>query len=605
MFKTAAETADSRRVSSTIATSATGGSASSQADCLDGRAWNPRPVTSWSVRLLVLLIPVVVGIAAVKAAIVLMPSPDGRVAFWAWMAVLVIVSFGASLGTQRLMRRVAPVAVLLRMSLVFPDKAPSRFSAAMRTGSSRSIVRHLQTSTTESSPQQVAAEQLLSLVTLLGRHDRLTRGHAERVRAYSVMLGEQIGLLRDELDKLNWAALLHDIGKLEVPEALLNKPGRPTAAEWMQLRTHPGAGSKWVEPLRGWLGDWVDAATQHHERYDGTGYPKGLSGDNISLAGRIVAIADAYDVMTAARSYKKPLPAPQARAELARSSGTQFDPQLVRSFLEISLGRTRRIVGPLGWLAHFPDFIRAPLTVITTSTTGVVTAAAMGVATATGVISATEAPRSGSTDAAPYAQPFGDPAVGSTWPALETENPSDASSPGSATDAGPANPNEQAPAAGVVSTANSTPPTASTVATPAPISAGGLDPSPSTTTGPIAQETTPPVSVTPTTAIPAAAVPSTTAVAGPAHASDDQATTAANKSITIHILQNDDFGASDPDVATLAVLAGPSHGSVQIAGENLKYEPDPGYAGIDSFSYSICSQSGSCGQATVVVTITP
>ena len=126
------------------------------------------------------------------------------------------------------------------------------------------------------------------------------------------MLGEQMGLSRGDLDRLNWAALLHDIGKLEVPEKLLNKPGRPTPDEWDVLRTHPGAAAAYVEPLRGWLGDWVDAATQHHERYDGTGYPEGLSGKHISLAGRIVSIADAYDVMTAARSYKKPLPAAQA-----------------------------------------------------------------------------------------------------------------------------------------------------------------------------------------------------------------------------------------------------------------------------------------------------
>src|SRR5258706_10807464 len=198
------------------------------------------------------------------------------------------------------------------------------------------------------------------------------------------MLGEQIGLSRSDLDKLNWASLIHDIGKLEVPESLLNKPGRPTPEEWAVLRTHRWAGHPYVEPLRGWLGDWVDAATDHHERFDGKGSPRGLAGKDISLAGRIVAIADAYDVMTALRSYKKPLPAAQARAELTNNSGTQFDPHLVRSFLEISLGRLRRAIGPIGWLPHLPELIRTPLTAVASSTTGIVAAGALGLATVAG-----------------------------------------------------------------------------------------------------------------------------------------------------------------------------------------------------------------------------
>ncbi|MEY2444972.1 MAG: hypothetical protein QOE00_1552, partial [Ilumatobacteraceae bacterium] len=371
-------------MSATPVTSATGGSASSQADWLDGRAWNPRPIVSVTIKGLLLVVPLIVGIVAVKLAIELVPRPRERLPFWMWMIGLIAVSFVASIGTQRALRRFAPLAMLFKMSLVFPDEAPSRFKAAMRTGSTRSLARVAQKPGAASNGQQAAAEELLVLIARLSRHDRMTRGHVERVRAYSVMLGEEIGLSKSDLDKLNWAALIHDIGKLEVPEWLLNKPDRPTPEEWAVLRTHPWAGHRYVEPLRGWLGDWVDAATDHHERFDGKGYPRGLAGKDISLAGRIVAIADAYDVMTALRSYKKPLPAAQARAELTQNSGTQFDPHLVRSFLEISLGRLRRAVGPIGWLAHLPSLIRTPLTAVASSTTGIVAVGALGVATAAG-----------------------------------------------------------------------------------------------------------------------------------------------------------------------------------------------------------------------------
>ena len=109
-----------------------------------------------------------------------------------------------------------------------------------------------------------------------------------------------------------------------------------------------------AEPLREWLGPWLDAIGQHHERWDGAGYPAGLSGVGISQAARIVAVADAYDTITSARSYKKALPAAAARAELARCAGEQFDPQIVRAFLAIGLGRLRRVAGPLSVLSTLP-----------------------------------------------------------------------------------------------------------------------------------------------------------------------------------------------------------------------------------------------------------
>ncbi len=206
----------------------------------------------------------------------------------------------------------------------------------------------------------------------------MTRGHSERVRAYTDLIAEELGLDAEDAAKLRWAALLHDIGKLEVPEAILNKDGRPTADEWEIIRGHPGAGGPRLEALAPWLGEWALAATEHHERYDGKGYPRGLAGEEISRAGRIVAVADAYDVMTAPRSYKPSLPAEQARVELTTNAGTQFDPDVVRAFLAVSLGRRLALAGPLGWLAQLPSAVGGSVATVGTAGVGIVPTIAVG-----------------------------------------------------------------------------------------------------------------------------------------------------------------------------------------------------------------------------------
>ena len=154
----------------------------------------------------------------------------------------------------------------------------------------------------------------------------------------------------DERDRLRWASLLHDIGKLEVGAKILNKDGPLSSDEWTVMHQHPEIGARVTAPLQEWLGEWIHAVDQHHENYDGTGYPHGLSADEISIGARIVAVADAFEVMTALRSYKRPMDAAAARQELARCSGAQFDPVVVRVFLNLSLGRIAWLVGPIAWL---------------------------------------------------------------------------------------------------------------------------------------------------------------------------------------------------------------------------------------------------------------
>ena len=265
---------------------------------------------------------------------------------------------------DRVFRKLLPLAALLKLSLVFPDEAPSRFKIALRSGSVEDLAGRIAAtkSAAEAATPSEAAARLLELVAALNIHDRLTRGHCERVRAYSVMIGEELGLSSAELDLLNWAALLHDVGKLEVPGEILTKDGRPTDDEWEVLRRHPLLGTDLVAPMREWLGKWTDAVGYHHERWDGQGYPHGLAGEDIPLAGRIVAVADVFDVITSARSYKQASAAEDGRKEIANCAGSQFDPHVVRAFLAVSLGRMRFVMGPLSWLAHAPLLGRLPLT---------------------------------------------------------------------------------------------------------------------------------------------------------------------------------------------------------------------------------------------------
>ncbi|MFW2380528.1 MAG: HD-GYP domain-containing protein, partial [Acidimicrobiales bacterium] len=264
-------------------------------------------------------------------------QPAGVLGIVIWILQSIVVATVVAAAVERVTRRLLPLQVLLGMSLTFPDHAPSRFKIALRSGTLRKLKSRIpDLSDGGTASVQEAAEHAISLVTRLGKHERLTRGHTERVRAYSDLIAAELGLTTDERQKLAWAAMLHDIGKLAVPAEILNKDSRPTDAEWAILASHPSEGLALLAPLRGWLGDWLLAASEHHERWDGEGYPNGLSGLDISLGGRIVAVADAYDVITSHRSYKQPMSLAAARNELVECAGNQFDPTIVRAMLTAS-----------------------------------------------------------------------------------------------------------------------------------------------------------------------------------------------------------------------------------------------------------------------------
>jgi hypothetical protein len=336
-----------------------------------------------------------------------------RVARWLLIAAISTV---ALIGMQRAAQRVLPLAALLSLTLVFPDQAPSRFGIALRSGSTRQLQRRLDRIDEHGlgdTPREAAAE-LLVLVGALSRHDRLTRGHSERVRAYSQMIGEEMKLAPGDLDHLRWAGLLHDVGKLWVPAEILNKPGQLTAEEFDIVKQHPVHGERLVAGLHAWLGDSARAVVEHHERFAGGGYPYGLVGSEIALSSRIVSVADAFDVMTSARSYKSAASPEFARAEIERCAGTQFDPAVVRALLSISLGPLWRVMGPLSLLAQFRFFPRTLASGAPVVAARVAAVIGLVMASVTSVLVDQVAWRGGDAEAS--SQP-----AGRSWPATDAD----------------------------------------------------------------------------------------------------------------------------------------------------------------------------------------
>lgn len=167
----------------------------------------------------------------------------------------------------------------------------------------------------------------------LDEKDTYTHGHSRRVTLYALILGRSLNLDKATLEKLQLAGLLHDIGKIGTPECILNKPGGLTHEEFTTIKKHPGKGKEILKNIKQ-LKDISSWLRSHHEKYDGSGYPDGLKGDEIPLPSRILSIADTYDAMTSDRSYRKGLSHETAVAEIVRCSNTQFDPMLVEVFLK-------------------------------------------------------------------------------------------------------------------------------------------------------------------------------------------------------------------------------------------------------------------------------
>ncbi len=318
--------------------------------------WQRRPVTSVLLRAAVILVPVALGIVVALTLAKSLPDPSGVLATLLWWVTVLAVTLAVVVGARQLARRLLPLTVLYRLSLVFPDRAPARHKLALRAWSTRRLAAQVAEVRRSGGRGDAtdAAELLVTLVAALGTHDARTRGHSERTRAYTDLIADELALPEADRERLRWAALLHDVGKLSVPAAVLGKDGTPDDAEWMDLRRHPDVGYELARPLHPFLGAFAETILHHHERIDGSGYPRGLAGDEINIGARIVAVADAFDAMTAARSYQPARPPEVARRELAYRAGTQFDEAVVRALLNVSIGAIKWVMGPLALLGSLP-----------------------------------------------------------------------------------------------------------------------------------------------------------------------------------------------------------------------------------------------------------
>jgi putative nucleotidyltransferase with HDIG domain len=179
---------------------------------------------------------------------------------------------------------------------------------------------------------QAVLDTVTSLAYAIDAKDHYTQGHSQKVAAYAALIAESLGMSEAEVEEIRLGAVLHDIGKVGIPEGILNKNGPLNPEEWDTMKSHVSFGAKILDPLAP-LARIREMVLHHHEFYDGSGYPHALAGEHIPIGARIIAIADAYDTITSDRTYKKARSAPDALAELERCSNAQFDGSIVEVFV--------------------------------------------------------------------------------------------------------------------------------------------------------------------------------------------------------------------------------------------------------------------------------
>jgi response regulator RpfG family c-di-GMP phosphodiesterase len=219
-----------------------------------------------------------------------------------------------------------------KMLAVLASRAASAIDNARLYGELRASNESL--TVANQSLEEMFQQTVAGFAQALEESDMYTRGHSERVAVYSEILARGLTLPEPEIRRIVQAGVMHDVGKIGVRYDMLNKPGKLTPEEVAVFRQHPEKGKRILEPVP-CLHGLIDGCWCHHEWYDGGGYPRGLSKDNIPLLGRVVAIADAYDAMTSDRAYRRALPHEVAIGEIERCAGTQFDPELSEAFVRL------------------------------------------------------------------------------------------------------------------------------------------------------------------------------------------------------------------------------------------------------------------------------
>jgi response regulator RpfG family c-di-GMP phosphodiesterase len=183
---------------------------------------------------------------------------------------------------------------------------------------------------------------LQALVTALDFRDNETQGHSYRVVEYAVRVADRMQVVEPELTWIRHGAILHDVGKIGIPDSILRKPGKLSDEEWEEMKKHPEMGYRMLQHIR-FLRPALDIVLCHQERFDGSGYPRGLSGEQIPLGARIFSVVDTFDAMTSDRPYRAALSIDAAREEIERWADRQFDPDVVNAFLSIDAEEWREV----------------------------------------------------------------------------------------------------------------------------------------------------------------------------------------------------------------------------------------------------------------------
>ena len=183
-------------------------------------------------------------------------------------------------------------------------------------------------------PRVIISQMLTIIKNLIDQKDSFTSGHSARVAAYTHEIARHMGMENDFLENLFYIGLLHDVGKIIVPQEIINKPAKLTFDEYEIMKRHTTVGKELLADVT-FIKNIVAGASQHHEHFDGKGYGQGIAGEEIALEARIIAVADSYDAMSADRPYRKALPKEVIIEEFKRCSGTQFDPQIVPIVIDL------------------------------------------------------------------------------------------------------------------------------------------------------------------------------------------------------------------------------------------------------------------------------
>lgn len=267
-------------------------------------------------------------------------------------AIIMLTGFGDTEAAVDCLRRGATDYLLKPPKLIDLVRAIERALAKRRVELARKryqkkLERNVRDRTTElraalKDVNTTYQNTLLALVSALDTREHETSDHSQRVVEYTVAIASRMSIRGAELDEIGRGALLHDIGKIGVPDAVLLKPGKLTTEEWLEMRKHPEMGFNMIAPIP-FLTIPSQIVLSHQERFDGSGYPRALRGEEIHVGARVFAIADTLDAMTSDRPYRQGTSFGNAMAEITRCAGTQFDPEVVRAFLDIGEAGLRRI----------------------------------------------------------------------------------------------------------------------------------------------------------------------------------------------------------------------------------------------------------------------